>query len=329
MGKPLLRWLDPIINPLACLPPPPESSRIAKEQVDSLLKRLEATLRQKLRYALVGEKRSIIRGQGLDFAELREYMPGDDIRKIDWNVFARTLSPHVREYHEEKQLTVWLAIDCTPSMHFGHQKTKLEQAIELAGLLALMAERSHHRLGAFLIRGDGTEIIPPRSGQAQTRQIMNTLLDTARNPNPIHCGQDPLPDACAKLGHVVQKHTSIFFLSDFLSLSERWDIPLGQLSRHAQLVHLVLQDPVEQALPEGLGLLPVMDPETGQYIQIDTHDRDFREAYATHARGLMALRLQRLKETGTVVEAGTGEDPAQILLTLLKTRQGRTARRPA
>jgi uncharacterized protein (DUF58 family) len=329
MGKPLLRWLDPIINPLACLPPPPESSRMAQEQADGLLKRLEATLQQKLRYALTGEKRSILRGQGLDFAELREYMPGDDIRKIDWNVFARTFSPHVREYHEEKQLTVWLAVDCTPSMQFGRLKTKLEQALELAGLLALMAERSHHRLGAFWIRGDGTEIIPPRSGQVQTRQILDALLKTAQTPPSDVPAKDPLPDACAKLCHVVQKHTTVFFLSDFLSLSERWDIPLGQLSRHAQLVHLVLQDPVEQTLPEGLGLLPVLDPETGQALWLDTNDRAFREACEAHARSLMALRLQRLRETGTVVPASTEEDPVQVLLTLLKTRQGRTRRRPA
>ena len=104
---------------------------------------------------------------------MREYTPGDDIRKMDWSVFARTLTPHIREYHEEKQLTLWLVMDFTPSMRFGRAKTKIAQAIELAGLFGLLAERAGHKLGAFLITEEQPEIIPPACNLAHLGVLRN------------------------------------------------------------------------------------------------------------------------------------------------------------
>lgn len=323
-------WLDPILNPLACLPLPPDAVGTSQEKAETVLRRLEALLQQKLRYALIGEKRSIVRGQGLDFADLHEYTPGDDIRKIDWSVFARTLSPHVREYHEEKQLTLWLAVDCTPSMHFGRAQTKMGQAVELAGLICLLADKANHKLGAFLIKPEGTEIIPPRTGHAQVQRVMQTLLDTSTEaPESKIAEKDPLPNACTQLGHLVQKHTTVIFLSDFLSFSDRWGIPLGQLSRHARMIYLLLQDPVELRLPEKIGLLPVIDPETGESVTLDTHDAAFLKAYETHAVAAAEGRLHRLRETGIAVTASTERDPADIILELVKDGLHPTPRRRA
>src|SRR5215470_17110747 len=122
----LTGWLDPVLNPRACLdiPEPPTEAM----PVDAWLRLLESRLRQKIREGYDGSKQSLVRGYGLDFADLREYVPGDDIRKIDWNVFARTLSPHVKEYHEERQLTVWVFVDFTPSMFFGSSITGQSKA---------------------------------------------------------------------------------------------------------------------------------------------------------------------------------------------------------
>lgn len=316
----MLRWLDPILNPLACLPPEPETQE-TPQNAETLLRRLEALLQHQLRYALSGEQRSILRGQGLDFADLREYMPGDDIRKIDWSVFARTLTPHVREYHEEKQLTLWLTVDLTPSMRFGKRHSKLRHALDLAGLLGLLAQKGNHKLGAMLITGHTSRIIPPKTGYGQLQAIMQTLLETASQPVDGPFPSDPLPLACQKLSHIAQKNSTILFLSDFLSASTDWLAPLGQLSRHTKLIYLVLEDAVETHLPTGLGLLPVQDPETGQTTWLDTNSpalvRDYEAAIQAQRQHLMDL----LGKTGRPVLASTSQSPIDVLTRLIA--QGR------
>lgn len=320
------RWLDPLLNPLACLPDllPSVASH---ETAEHLLKRLEALLLQKLRYAASGEKKSLMRGQGLDFADLREYVPGDDVRKIDWNVFARTLTPHIREYHEEKQLTLWLVIDLTASMQFGRKQAKQDRAIELAGLLGLMAHQANHRLGAFLIQQDGTRIIPPKSSYGHLQALIQTLQDVCVLPSTSQTiGQtDPLPAACAQLGHLIQKHSTVLFLSDFLSLSNDWVAPLGQLSRSCRLIYPVLQDPVEKALPAGLGMLSFIDPETGDLCCFDTNDASLRHAYTRQAQAHHAKLLAQLNTIGTAVSIPTEADLSDNLLALVEalSRPGR------
>lgn len=313
----LARWLDPILNPLACLPPPEISEEPPNAAV--LLKRLEAMLQHRLKYALTGEKHSIVRGQGLDFADLREYVPGDDIRKIDWNVFARTLTPHVREYHEEKQLTLWLAVDGTPSMQFGRRKTKLDLGIELAGLFGLLAHQAGHKLGAFLIDGTRDRIIAPRSGYGHVQHIMQSLLDLKTEAPVSVLANDPFPVACQKLSHLVQKNATVIFISDFLSATSAWHPPLGQLSRHAKMIYLLLADPVETRLPEGLGLLPVLDPETGALAELDTGSPDFRQAYEAHFQRQQKEILSLLKDTGPAVTGTTEQSPVDILLQLAQS----------
>jgi uncharacterized protein (DUF58 family) len=316
----MLRWLDPILNPLACLPP--LEAEPVTENADSLLKRLEALLQHQLRYALTGERRSIIRGQGLDFADLREYTPGDDIRKIDWNVFARTLTPHIREYHEEKQLTLWLVMDMTASMRFGKRKSKLQQALDLAGLLGMMAHRANHKLGSFVIVNNTVQIIPPQTGYAHLQRILQAMLDCSQRPErkdpPSGPDPDPLPTAFQKLSHLVQKNATVLILSDFLTFSPQWQHPLGKLSRSSKLVYLMLQDPVELQLPTGLGLLTVVDPETGQTGQVDTNDLRFSREYQAAVRHSLGKRQQLLKETGLVAVASTDTSPLDTLLTLLQ-----------
>lgn len=322
----MLRWLDPILNPMACLPP--LETEPPAENADSILKRLEALLQHQLQYALTGERRSIIKGQGLDFADLREYMPGDDIRKIDWNVFARTLTPHIREYHEEKQLTLWLVVDMTPSMRFGKHKSKLQHALDLAGLLGLMAHRANHKLGSFIILHKDVRIIPPQAGYGHLQRIMQTLLDLSQLPAGVQPDSyDPLPTAFQKLAHLVQKNATLLILSDFLSLSPHWQNPLGRLSRNSKLIYLLLQDPVELQLPHGLGVISVMDPETGKTNQIDTNNRHFQTDYQAMASQALQQRIQTLKETGLVTVASTDNTPLEILLSLMQAGQSTTSLR--
>jgi uncharacterized protein (DUF58 family) len=316
------RWLDPILNPMACIPPPEATLSPPSEKAETLLRHLEERLRHRLRYALAGEKQSLMKGQGLDFADLRVYQPGDDIRKMDWSVFARTLTPHVREYQEEKQLTLWLAVDATPSMQFGQTQSKLAQAANLAGLFGLLAAQARHKLGGFFILGAKTEIIPPKAGYAQLQHILQRLLSVAERPlqppGHLHSSGDPLPVASRQLARLVQKNATVLFLSDFLSLSEAWQSPLGQLSRQAQMIYLFIHDPLESALPPGLGLLPVVDPETGAIVELDTGDASFRAAYASEAEARQRNILDWLSKTGTAVAASTSREAVEILAELLK-----------
>lgn len=314
-----LRWLDPILNPLACLPPPPES--IKDESAAVLLSRLEALLQHQFKVALTGEKRSLLRGQGLDFSDLREYTPGDDIRKMDWNVFARTLMPHIREYREEKQLTLWLVLDCTASMHFGKANTKLQHAIELAGFFALLAERSGHRLGAFLIQSK-PEIIAPKSGYGQIQHILDRMQKAAQKESVIS-EADPLPSAFQQLVHLIQKQATVIVLSDFLSFNPQWHLPLGQLSRQSQMIFGLMQDSVEKALPENLGLLPLRDSETDQIVWVDTNNPAVLTEYQKIAQQQMQVIVAQLQSIGMVIQANTDNTVTDSFMQLLQHPQAR------
>lgn len=309
----LRNWLAPMVDPLAYLEPHLQAVPTPSPQAEALLKRLHLHLRQRLRTSVLGDQRSLLRGQGLDFAELRQYVPGDDIRKIDWNVFARTLTPHIKEFHEEKQFTAWLYVDLTPSMFFGQLKTKAEQAIELGGLLGLLLK--NHRLGAVLATGTGVEILEPRTGQAHLQRIVQRMLEMkAQEQSQV---REIPPDfqhaQFERLEHLVGRGASVFFLSDYTSLNEDWRRPLGELGQRASLFHLLLGDAAEAAPPPAGW--PLFDPESGRTISVTpSQQATYLEALNGHMRQLHGW----LETSGTVVHAQTGEDPVDILLRLLR-----------
>ena len=339
----MFRWLDPILNPMACLPLPPDGAAASGNA--ALPPRLEKCLRPPPRYAMAGETRSLFQGQGLDFTDLREYLPGDDIRKIDWNVFARTLSPHVREYREEKQHTLWLVPDCTPSMRFGGSPTKLALASELALLLGRFAEDAGHRAGAMLIlpqwsasllsefrSGESSlpahpDILPPGRGLAQrlARRLSRIYTETPDATEDVVVTavnrHDPLLIAFRQLERIVRKSTTVMILSDFLSLSPDWQLPLGRISRKNRLIFLYLLDTMEKALPANLGLLPFSDPETGRTAWVDTCDQramtEYRRAFQAHQSRVR----EALRSIGDVIDAETGECAADILRRLTGARR--------
>lgn len=315
----LLAWLDPVLNPLACLPPGPAPEASCDAGV--FLRQLEKQLRLRLRDALSGGKTSLVRGQGLDFADLREYAPGDDIRKIDWNVFARTLTPHVKEFHEEKQLTLWLAVDLSPSMHFGRERTKAACAVEWAGLLALMAHAAGHKLGAFLIAPDGTWIIPPKPGYGQVRRVAHAMLDLLQAPLPVPgTRSDPGESPFQALSHVVGRHGTVFLLSDFNRPEDAWRPHVGQLSRRAALISLLISDPAEERPPSGLDA-PVYDPVSGLTVRLDSRDAGFLRRYESAMAAEKARLRETLKAMGLLAEASTEEDPLVVLRQLLGQAQ--------
>lgn len=316
-GLNMLRWLDPILNPIACLPPFPEEKK-PEQNAEALLARLESILRHRLKYALTGDNRSLLRGQGLDFADLREYRPGDDIRKIDWNVFARTLNPHVREYQEEKQLTLWLVLDCTASMHFGKTRTKFQLATELAGLFALLAEKSGHQLGAVLLKAK-PEIIPPQAGLPAIRRILDRTLQVS--DDHVTTG-DPLAKGFQQLAHIIRKQATIIVFSDFFSPDFQWLPPLGRLSRQNRLICFDLYDAAEETPPK-LGLLPVRDSETGAVSWFDTSNPKILSEYQEAFRQRRLRIQEQLDPIGAIIPAEASENAGDVLLRLLKAPERR------
>ncbi len=349
--------LDPIMNPLVCLPPLPEAA--PRLSAEALLRQLDARLRQRLSTLDVGERDSLRRGQGLDFAELREYYPGDDIRKMDWNVFARTLTPHVREYHEEKRQTFWILVDCTPSMAFGRSICKWDVVLTLAGYLGLLARQGGHRLGVVLMRETGSELLSPQAGELGIRQLLKRVLaamdalgngqqetlqaakenkgvlkSKKQSINSSTC-EDPLTLACRQLARVAEKQSIVFLLSDFLSWSAEanvqeenvavenpapspdWQKALGQLSRQVRLIAMPVYERVEMALPQ-VGLLPVYDPETGAIVQLDTDHAAFRLAYEAEMCANQQRLFAYLGKISQLVPVSCEEEPLDVLLRLLK-----------
>lgn len=319
MGEGMIRWLSILWDPWqavgSAVPVPDESL-----DADALLKRLATVLRQRVVHGHAGTQQSLLKGQGLDFVNLREYQGGDDIRKIDWNVFARTFQPHVREYREEKEQVVWLALDLTPSMGFGSGAlTKAQRALELAGLLGLLACRSNHRLGFYGFHQGGYVLLPPQKGHDHLQHGMARLMSVALAPAtaPPEAGsEEGLASHAMALSRVVGKHATVFFLSDFwdgLEGSTAWQKALGALSRHSQVLACWIEDPREGDPFVGEGLLPLVDPETGKTAWLDRGDVALQKQYQALWAQDREARRRALSRVGSVIPVSTEADLSQVL----------------
>lgn len=313
----LRAWLEPIVNPLACLPPVDDAGSF-HENPQRLLQRLEALLQKQRAHSTSGEKQSLLKGQGLEFADVREYIPGDDVRKMDWNVYARTLTPHIKEFHEEKQLTIWLMVDFTPSMFFGQTITKAEKALELAGLMGLMALHARHKLGCFILGTGQTEIISPKSGEAHLQQIMHRLQQAGQNiPAQPAIAPHFFKTAWQQFNHVVTKQATVISISDFCAPKTDWVLSLGQLSRSCRLMNFFMRDPVEGALPDACGVLPIFDPETGETTWLDTDNPHLRSQYHQTAQSHIEDIQNQLKRLGPTLTVSPQDHNRDILLAVL------------
>jgi uncharacterized protein (DUF58 family) len=325
LAQTFTQWLAPVWDPLAAVPdldPPPRFAPTA----EALLKRLTLSWKRPPQAAPFGEQASLFRGQGLDFLALRPYQPGDDIRKLDWNVYARTFSPYVREHQEEKQLTVWLVLDWTPSMYFGQTLTKAHQALDLAGLLGWLAHQHGHRLGVYGFSGTDRLILQPQQGYAHLQATLQQVCDATRRYGdalPQFPSADRLQQVCQEIPRLISRRAVVFFLSDFLDTG--WETALAPWASSCRPTFLVLHDPVEDRLPAGLGCLPLVDAESGRTGWGDTSDPKWLAAYQTAAEQAMAERLTRLRRLGGVCPVATTADPKAVIQDLLALRRERRA----
>ena len=264
------------------------------------VRQVEIRSRRLVTDALVGSYHSVFKGRGMDFEEVREYQPGDDVRTLDWNVTARMDRPFVKVFREERELTLILAVDVSASGRFGSaETTKRERAAELAAVLALSAVRNQDKVGLLLFSDRIERWLPPRKGRPHVLRVVRDMLFH----EPEGRGTELAP-ALDHLGRIQRRRAIVFLLSDFLvpelEPGAREDSPeslrlrraLRVCGRRHDLVAARLVDPREEALPD-LGPLVLEDAETGDLVELDARDPEVRRLYAAGAR-LRSDHLHRL-----------------------------------
>ena len=301
-------------NPMS-KPPAPDRS----EAPEALLKRLEWTVIRRLDGLLHGSHRTLFRGAGLDLAELREYQIHDDVRHIDWNVTARLDIPHVRQFHEDRDVIAWFLLDLSPSVDFGTSGSKRDVLIQFVTVLTRVLTRHGNPVGVMFY-GDGFEgVIPPRTGRRHVLHVLETL-----NTRPA-LARAPTTDLGALIraaAQMIRRRSLVFLVSDFIS-TPGWLKPLTDLSRRHETVAIRLADPAERDLPR-IGLAVVEDAETGEQMFVDTEDRAFRARFAGVAeRRETEIRTGFAHAGIDAMELATDDDLMDSLLRFATLRKRR------
>jgi uncharacterized protein (DUF58 family) len=291
----------------------------APQTSEALLARLDLAIARRLEGLLQGDHRSPFRGSGLDLADLREYQFHDDVRRIDWNVTARTQVPHVREYIEDREITAWFLLDMSPSIDFESVSVSKRAVLtEFTALMCRFLARRGNRAGALLFSGGIDRQIPARGGRRQTHVILDAMNRyRASRPMPTD-----LARALSEAARMVGRRALIFVVSDFISPAG-WEKPLGRLAARHDVVAVRLTDPFEMRMPN-LGLITFQDSETGEQLFVDTHDPGFRRRFAAAADAREEALREIFAQAGVdALELSTEDDVADALLRFADMRKHR------
>jgi uncharacterized protein (DUF58 family) len=287
---------------------------------ERVLLRLEWQVIRRLDGLLQGDYRSLFYGYGVDFADLREYQPGDDIRYIDWNVTARMDTPYIRQYVEDREITAWFLLDMSPSMDFGTaQSLKRSMLIDFVTTVARLLTRHGNRVGAIFYGSRVEHTIPPRGGRIQVLRLVNDLL---KQPQ---LSKAPFTNLSALLQaglHAIKRRSLIFIISDFIS-APGWERPLTLLNRRHEVLTIRLWDPREVELPD-VGPIFLEDAETGEQLYVDTHDKKFRQRFYEVARQRETALSESFKRAGVdALSLSTEEDLVRAILRFAALRKQR------
>ena len=263
---------------------------IPKEILDKV-RLIEIHTRSMVNNLFAGEYHSVFKGRGMEFAEAREYQPGDDVRHIDWNVTARVGEPFVKIFDEERELTVMLVVDASASGVFGsHQQMKGEVGVEVSALLAFSAKNNNDRVGLLIFTDEVEVFVPPKKGRNHVLRVIRELLYFQPKGRRTEIG-----GALEYLGRVLHRRSVVFVISDFLDRG--YEAALQHLSRRHDLIAVSLSDPREWRLPN-VGFINLQDAETGEQVLVDSGARGVREFFAVEQRAAAGRRSALFRKTG-------------------------------
>ena len=316
----------------------PSAGEAAQPELPAqLLKRLEFKVLRRLDGYLFGNYSGFFYGPSLDLAEVREYQPGDEVRRIDWNVTARTGTVHVRQYLEEREVSAWLIVDLSPSMNFGTRRvSKRQAALEFAGVAASIITRQGNKVGALSFSPQGIRLTPLSSGRRQVLTILQNLQAQANSSVSNDRvgrtdGVTELASALEYADRTLRRRALLFVVSDFISSSgtpspdaePAWNNELRRLAQRHDVIAVRISDPAERELPK-VGDLRLRDPETGQELWIDTGDPRVRHAHASLVERRDEARARCLRGARVdALELSTERDLVAPLLKFTLRRRGR------
>ncbi len=297
---------------------------IPKDVLEKIL-RIDITTNRLVTDVFAGAYHSVFKGRGMEFDEVREYQPGDDIRTIDWNVTARTGFAHIKKYVEERELTVMILVDASASVHFAStNQMKNKLAAEIAAVLAFAAIRNNDKVGLVMFTDEPELYIPPKKGKSHVLRVIREILYF----KPRAQSTD-LPKVLEFLGQVLRRKSTVFIISDFLDADGDYTLMRKSIriaNQHHDLIAITLSDPREIDLPD-CGLVEVMDAETGARMVIDTSNEKLRQHYHEKALNLVKNRSRLFDMIGIDhIDISTDVPYTKALVSFFAQRRHRLAR---
>ena len=278
------------------------------------VRRIEITTRGLVDQVFSGEYHSVFKGRGINFAEVREYDYGDDIRTIDWNVTARTGTPHVKIFEEERELTVMLLVDVSASGDFGtRERMKGDLAVEVCSLLAFSAIKNNDKVGLIIFSDRVEKFVPPRKGRRHVLRVLREMLYHEPAGRTTDLGA-----ALEYLSRIIRRRAVVFVVSDFVS--KPFEKALGVAGRRHDVVALRVRDRRESELPP-IGLVELEDAETGERLVVDTSNLDFRAAFASRGEEARAAQDRTFRRSKVdVVDLSPGRPYLRPLMRFFEER---------
>jgi uncharacterized protein (DUF58 family) len=286
------------------------------------IRRIEITTRKLVNDGFAGEYQSVFKGRGMEFDEVRQYIPGDDVRTIDWNVTARTGEPYVKSYVEERELTVMLAVDVSRSGEFGtRNRFKRELAVELAAVMSIAATTNNDKVGLLLFTDRVELLVPPMKGRSHVLRMLRDLLAY----EPVGTGTD-IRLALDTIYVLLKRRSIVFLVSDFLADPGAYRQAMLVTNRRHDVVAFDISDPMEREIAD-VGIIALEDAESGHRRWVDTGDRQWRQDFSERVARLDAEKSNVLATAGVDhVRVGTERDYLAEVGGFFKNRLQRLSR---
>ena len=286
------------------------------------IRQIEIRTKKLVNTMFAGEYKSTFKGTGVEFLDVREYLPGDDIRTIDWKVTARMGRPYVKKFAEDRELTVILCVDASGSGHFStRRQLKIEQAAEIAATLAFSAVRNNDKVGLLFFTDHVEKYVPPKKGRFHVLRLIRDILFF----EPKSKGTDATL-ALEFLMNILKRRAILFFISDFIGKGfapNTLKVPMGIVAQRHDLVVIAITDPAEDMLPK-VGLVSLEDAETGEIVTIDTREQKLRDSFRAHRLQQIHERQQLFKSLGVdSIDLFTTEDFTPALHKFFRERARR------